>query len=189
MKCATASARKLFAREQADREAAGLRLLSSAVNYLQRTYWRASHRDGRWGWQTEAHAAAFGILVSASFRLQADKMKRHPGLDGHLLRRRLLDLRDRARLPPRGADPMTAAVVNQRRARRGPAARSEICKRCGQGFTEVWWCPDEELYVALVGDARKNWCIECFSEIALERGIVLYWQPSRRLRGKKGGRR
>ncbi len=58
--------------KQADREAAGLRLLSKAVNYLQRNYWRAC--EGRWGWQSNAHAAAFGILVSASFRIQAGKM-------------------------------------------------------------------------------------------------------------------
>jgi hypothetical protein len=74
MKCATASTRKLQLAQQADREAAGLRVLSSAVNYLQRNYWCA--REGQWGWQSDAHAAAFGVLVGATFRIQAEKMRR-----------------------------------------------------------------------------------------------------------------
>ncbi len=70
MKCATASARKLLRLKQADRDAAGLRVLSSAVNYLQRQYWRPV------GWQTDADASAFDVLIAASFRIQADRMRR-----------------------------------------------------------------------------------------------------------------
>ena len=74
MKCATAIA---------DRDATGLRLLSSAVNYLQRNYWRGA-LDGSWGWHSDAHAAAFGVLISASFRIQADRMRRQ--MNRHLVR-------------------------------------------------------------------------------------------------------
>ena len=87
MKCATATAHKLTLAKparrggQADRDAAGLRLLSSAVNYLQRNYWRL--RGGGWGWESEAHTAAFGVLVSASFRIQAEKMRRQ--MNRHLI--------------------------------------------------------------------------------------------------------
>ena len=71
---ASALPRARKSKAQADRDAAGLRRLSSAVNYLQRNYW--GMWNGSWSWRSAAHAAAFGILVSASFRIQAEKMRR-----------------------------------------------------------------------------------------------------------------
>lgn len=50
----------------------------------------------------------------------------------------------------------------------------EFCHRCGMRVRHVWWS-DDELWSAL--SDYSILCLDCFDDLALERGMLLRWRP------------
>lgn len=51
---------------------------------------------------------------------------------------------------------------------------SETCGRCGRGYWQTWWCPDNEMFIELADGPLS--CPRCFDRSAEAHGVRLVWQ-------------
>lgn len=58
--------------------------------------------------------------------------------------------------------------------------RYEICHSCGRpvhGTCPNWWRADDALWLQVVGAPEGLRCIQCFTDEADAKGLLLYWEP------------
>lgn len=63
----------------------------------------------------------------------------------------------------------------------------EMCQLCGKRVgphTGSWWVTDDILWWQVVGDMNVVLCPPCFTEMADEKGMLVFWEARQDLREK-----